>query len=354
MKKFLSFMAIALMVGVASPVFVSCSDSKDEPKEEVNLDKTAINTEIADCEAIAAAATTDDYPAEAISTFKTLVTTVKAALEAAKSQNQVDALLKQLQEGKATFLAAAFGAIPDSAVIAKWTFDTDATNQVSEGTYQWTAVCTEAPAIFGSKAKPTFVDGISGKAVNLADGAHLQVSDFSEAAIQPKDFSISVWVKTSKTYSNNYIISYYFWNMWKLQVQDLNKPFFTFNGNQGICDADNELDQSVKEGEWTMITCVLSYTSHTLSFYVNGELTKTWDAEGKPALASTGWGSYTSPVGPLPIFIGISTDEKMAATWDWEWNAESLGAFYGAIDNLALYNVALTAGQVKKLYKDKN
>jgi hypothetical protein len=50
----------------------------------------------------------------------------------------------------------------------------------------------------------------------------------------------------------------------------------------------------------------------------------------------------------------LSTSEAEAtAAWNWEWNSDSLGAFYGAIDNLGLYNVALTAGQVKKLYKDK-
>jgi hypothetical protein len=261
----------------------------------------------------------------------------------------------QLKEGEKVFLAAAYGAISDSAIIAKWTFDTDATNQISEGNYKWTAVCKESPSIFPTKSAPTFVEGVSGKAVNLQNGAHLEVSDFSESAILPNELSISVWVKLSRSYSNNYIISYNYWNTWKLQVQDQNKPFFTFAGNEGIADADNERDQSVKEGEWTMITTVLSYKEHTLSFYINGELTKTWDAAAKSPLASTSWATYNSTLGALPLFIGLSTSvEEATAAWNWEWNYDTLGAFYGAIDNLTLYNVALTAGQVKKLYKDKN
>jgi len=359
MKKFINFWAVMLAVVLISPVFTSCSDDEEDgPKDPstptVTLDKAALDAEIAACEALVNAASTDDYPETAITTFKTLIASIKTAEAAATTQSAIDNLLTQLQAGKTTFLAAAYGAIADNALIAKWTFDTEDENQISEGNYQWTAVCKESPSVFETKSVPTFVAGVSGKAVNLENGAHLEVADFSESAILPTDFSISVWVKLSKTYANNYIVSYNYWNTWKLQVQDLNKPFFTFASNEGIADADNETDQSVKEGEWTMITTVLSYTDHTLNFYINGELTKAWDATAKPALAGTSWATYTSTVGALPIFIGLSTSEaEAAAAWDWEWSAESLGAFYGAIDNLAFYNIALTDGQVKKLYKDE-
>lgn len=355
MKKFINFFLAMSLAVVALPTMTSCSDDDDDdPQPTVTLDTADLDAEITACEALVNAATDEDYPQTAITTFKELIASVKAAKASATAQANIDALLTQLTAGKATFLASAYGAIADSALIAKWTFDTEGTNQVSEGTYKWTAVCKDSPSIFPTKASPTFVTGINGKAVSLENGAHLEVADFSEAAILPTNFSISVWVKLSRTYANNYIISYNYWNTWKLQVQDLNKPFFTFAGDQGIADADNEADQSVKEGDWTMITTVLSYTTHTLDFYINGELTKSWDATAKPALASTTWQTYTSSVGALPIFIGLSTSEAEAtAAWNWTWDAESLGAFYGAIDNLALYNVALTAGQVKKLYKDK-
>lgn len=357
MKKFINFFLAMFLVATAMPMLSSCgSDDDDAPNgPNVEVNTAALDEEIAACENLVNAATTDDYPQDAITTFKNLIASVKNVKATATTQAAVDALLNQLIAGKAAFLQKAYGAIPEAAVIAKWTFDTDDKNQVSEGVNHWTAVCKESPAIFGTKSMPTFVEGVSGKAVSLENGAHLEVTDFSEAAITPNNFSISAWVKLSKTYSNNYIISYNYWNTWKLQVQELNKPFFTFAGNAGIADADNEMDQSVKEGEWTMVTVTLSFPEQTLCFYVNGELTKTWDAAAKPALASSSWASYTSTVGALPIFIGLSTNEAEAsAAWNWEWSAESLGAFYGAIDNLALYNVALTAGQVKKLYKDKN
>lgn len=355
MKKFINFFLVAVLATSSVSVFTSCSDDDDDKEEVVELDRTALDAELTTCEQLANAASTEDYPESAITTFKELISAVKAASASAKNQSAIDNLLTQLTAGKNTFEASAYGAIPESALIAKWTFDTEDANQVSEGSYQWTAVCKESPSLFPTKSSPTFVAGISGKAVNLENGAHLVCSDFSEAAILPTNFTISVWVKLSRTYANNYIVSYNYWNTWKLQVQELNKPFFTFASDLGIADADNETDQSVKEGEWTMITTVLSYTDHTLSFYINGEPTKTWDAEGKPALGGSSWATYTSSVGALPLFIGLSTSvEEATAAWNWDWNYDSLGAFYGAIDNLSFYNVALTAGQVKKLYKDKN
>ena len=355
MKKILFFAVMLFAIGTTQ-VMTSCSND-DNNTPGVTLDTQAYDDELATCEALLKAATTNDYPQVAIDAFKMLVETAKEARPQCVSQAQLDAIVKSLAEGRKAFESTAYGAIPEENVVAKWTFDTDSKSQVSEGTYKWTAVCQKAPAIFGSNAEPKFVEGVSGKAVSVADGAHLTVSDFNSAAVLCKDFSISVWVKTSKTYANNYIVSYNFWNNWKLQVQDQNKPFFTFAFNTGIADSDNERDQSVKEGEWTHIVAALSLTQHKLAFYINGEETKVWDAEGKPALGgNTQAEAWKLPKtgGSLPIFIGLSTSEAAATeAWDWEWNAESLGAFFGAIDNLTFYNIALTEGQAKKLFKDK-
>lgn len=355
MKKFINFFVAAVLMLGAAPVMTSCSSDDDPKTPAETLDLAVLNTLITECQNLANGASTDDYPEAAITEFKTVISNVVTAKDAVKTQSAVEALVTQLTEARATFLKKAYGAIDESAVIAKWTFDTDATNQVSEGVNKWTAVCKESPSCFPNKVAPKFVEGVNGKAVMLEDGAHLEVSDFSQAAVTPLNFSISAWVKTSKTYANNYIVSYNYWNTWKLQVQDQNKPFFTFATDAGIADADNETDQSVKEGEWTMVTVTLSLTDHTLNFYINGELTKSWNQNDKPALAGTSWATYTSKIGALPIFIGLATSEAEAtAAWDWEWSYNDLGAFYGAIDNLTFYNVALTAGQVKKLYKDKN
>lgn len=188
MKKFINFFVAAVLMLGAAPIMTSCSSDDDETPAET-LELTALNTLITECQDLANGASTDDYPEAAITDFKTVITNVVAAKDAVKTQAAVDALVKQLTEARDAFLKKAYGAIDENAIIAKWTFDTDATDQVSEGVNKWTAVCKESPACFPTKSAPKFVEGINGKAVSLENGAHLEVSDFSAAAVTPLNFS---------------------------------------------------------------------------------------------------------------------------------------------------------------------
>ena len=51
--------------------------------------------------------------------------------------------------------------------------------------------------------------------------------------------------------------------------------------------------------------------------------------------------------------IGVATTFAEANTWDWAWDKvpASWDYFHGTLDELQVYNVALTAGQVAKLAK---
>ena len=61
----------------------------------------------------------------------------------------------------------------------------------------------------------------------------------------------------------------------------------------------------------------MDLNAHTLSFYVNGELTKTWDASGKPGLAGSQKSAYLPASGEkLPFLIGCATTYAEASTWD--------------------------------------
>jgi hypothetical protein len=81
-------------------------------------------------------------------------------------------------------------------------------------------------------------------------------------------------------------------------------------------------------------------------------LTKEWDSTSKPNLT----GSLQAYSNKLPLMIGACTTYAEAkATWDWAWaeTPESWDGFVGAMDEFKIYNIALTEGQVKKLYKDE-
>jgi hypothetical protein len=81
-------------------------------------------------------------------------------------------------------------------------------------------------------------------------------------------------------------------------------------------------------------------------------LTKEWDSTSKPNLT----GSLQAYSNKLPLMIGACTTYPEAkAAWDWAWaeTPDGWDGFVGAMDEFKIYNIALTEGQVKKLYKDE-
>ena len=115
-------------------------------------------------------------------------------------------------------------------------------------------------------------------------------------------------------------------------------------------DADNETDNCIKINIWNHIVVTLNATTKELKFFVNGTLTKTWTESNK------GIGPLLQTLTPSPqpfIIGGVATDAELAANF-MEWTtAANLGYFKGAIDELKIYNIALSDGQVSKLYNDE-
>lgn len=246
---FLAFLTMTLFISV----FSACKTN--DPTE--NADKTALTASVDSCNTLLVSSTVStDYPAAAITDFTTVVNAAKTLLtNTSATQSQVDAMLVQLRQAKATFLAAAYGAIPASALLMGMTFDETVTNNqfTTEGK-GWTAVLKQGPSeIFGTATNlPSFATGKVGKAIYLSNGSHLEVSNYAANDLLGSKLSISVWVKPDLTRAGNYIISYNYWNSWKFQLQEQNKPFFTVHTNaDGWVDADNEHDFSAPNKSWT-------------------------------------------------------------------------------------------------------
>ncbi len=352
MKNLMNVHSLLLMVFISSALILgSCKDDD----EIVEGDKTALTSLITEADAIAAAATTADYPQSAITSFGTTLQTVKDAAATKLTQVQIDNLVTQLTEALNTFDAQAYGFIDESLYLnAGWHFD-EGTGTTATAYSTVKHVGTFKPGnsvILGASAKsPAWVSGVNGgNAVYLDGGAHLEVP--YTTAFLPANLTISVWVRPNEIYEHNYILSQNYWNGYKLQTQGGGKPFFTFKKvDGGIVDADNETDNSVSVGNWSHLVVSVNGTSKELKFYVDGLLTKTWTQETKGIGPLTQ--TLTSP-DPQPFIIGcVATDAELAANF-MEWtNADNLGYFKGAIDELKIYNIALTDGQVSKLYNDE-
>jgi hypothetical protein len=348
-----------LMLLVIVSTMMVMSSCKDDNTTSNGADKTALNALIVNADKLATDAKDSDYPQTAIDTYKTTLQNIKNSAAGNVTQVQVNNLVTQLQQAMDTFKSKAYGFIDEStALIAGWHFDEGTgTTATDYSTNKRVATFKKGNAtILGSNAMdPTWVDGVKGgKAIYLNNGAHLEVP--YATAFLPNNLTISVWVKPTELYENNYIISQNFWQGYKLQTQGGGKPFFTYKkADGGIIDADNETDNSIKANQWNHIVITLDGTAKKLIFYVNGVLTKTWDETSKSIGPMTT--SLTKP-DPQPFLIGAAaTDEEMANDTDTKWmdwtTAQNLGYFKGAIDELKLYNVALSEGQVSKLYTDE-
>ena len=344
MKKVFLFILAA-----AALVFAACN--KEEGQKADTTELTAL---VAQCQGVLAKATTADYPQEAITEFQTVVTAAANALAGTPTQAQVTNLVAQLKAALATFESKAYGAIPAAALTFALSFDEGAgTTLKTSGSNAWTAKLMAGPSeIFSTTGLPTFVDGKVGKAMHFANGSHLEIADYSAPAVEGNALSIAVWAKPDEVFANNYIISYNYWNTWKLQVQDGGKPFATVNVT-GCVDMDNETDNSVPANTWTHI--VFTYSSAgSAKFYINGELTKEWTKDTKGGLEGAFKHWVPESGNPLPICIGACTTIEEAMTWSWfNTNPADWGHFKGTLDELRVYNVALTAGQVSKLYRDQ-
>ncbi|HBI81763.1 MAG TPA: hypothetical protein DDY04_07480 [Bacteroidales bacterium] len=338
-----------LMIGLLAmaTMLVSCGDDEEEEWG----DKTQLNALIERADSLANSATTADYPQSAIDDFKNVIQTVKDAAAGNLTETQITNLMTQLQEAINTFESRAYSYIDENLyLIAGWHFD-EGTGTTAKDYSKNTFVGTftrGAVAVLGNDAMmPTWVDGLKGKAVYFNKGAHLEVP--YNPAFLPQNLSISVWIKPDELYEHNYIVSQNYWQGYKLQTQGAGKPFFTYKKADGnIIDADNETDGSIKASQWNHIVITLNGTAKELKFYVNGTHTKTWTEADKGIGPMTQ--VLTNP-DPQPFIIGcVATDAELAANF-MEWTtAENLGYFKGIIDELRLYNIALSEGQITKLY----
>ena len=359
MKKLISMVLIALSFLAFMPMNTSCEKPVQTDGQNANINTEKIDAIIAECETVLSEATTDDYPQEAIDAFENTLNTVKNALNGNLSQQQVDNMTVQLEKAKKDFYGKAFSAVSDENILMYFDFNEEGDVLESTGKLRLSATSKTGPAeIFGTNlVKPTFVEGVKGtKAINFTDGAHLEIAEYNFNDICKEEISIAVWVNPKYITPGNYIFSLNYWNTMKFNLQEQGKPFMTVATDKGICDADNQTDESAKVGEWNHFIVTVSLKTHQMKFYVNGALTMTWTDAEKPQLAGTSWKTYESPTGKtLPIMIGASTTYEEALSWSWDWEKTpeswlSANCFQGAIDNLAIYDIAMTDGQARTLY----
>ena len=200
-------------------------------------------------------------------------------------------------------------------LIALWRGETDASDLIGghHGSFFAGAVATGLPSVTAA--------GKVGGAFNFDGTVHVRVPD--TPALKPAQLTAEAWVfPTAPNGTPQTIIAHgNFGNTWDLRLTN-NIPQFWSHGAQGL-----EGPSAIPLNEWTHLA--ISFDGVAKRIYVNGI---------EVALQGELRALVYSP-SPVPVTIGS----------DWSQN-EGSARFNGRIDEVSLYNRALTADEVLSIY----
>lgn len=258
------------------------------------------------------------------------------------SQQEVDNATANLNRAITTFRSRLIQEVSAANLIAQWKFSgnaNDASGNNHNGTLM-TGIIGPGTAPVDGKTLPQLVAdrfNRANEAYNFQNGAYIEVPYTTD--LNPKEFTISLWIKRSETFSDNYMISLNTYNGFKFQLQGSNFLFMTFNGDQGYRDVDSN-PGVIPQDTWTFAT--VSYTNGTMKFYINDKLVKTVAVTGVPVTLSS----------PVNLAIGQQLPKSL-----WNFTDSSKPNYYygqaffkGAMDDIRFYNRALTDAEVLSIY----
>jgi hypothetical protein len=189
--------------------------------------------------------------------------------------------------------------------------------------------------------------GNENMAYYFEQGANIEVP-YSTKLNPSKELSISVWIKMESQANNDYIISLDRWIGYKLNLQSEDKIYYTIRKQTAadvwefVCDDDSN-PYAVKENEWTNI--IVSYGSAgVIKFFANGE--KVNEKTDRGVIGDLMQVTKNLCIGQqLPTeYYGVD-----------EWTEGSTDGFFkGTMDDIRLYNKALTDSEALSLYTLEN
>lgn len=346
MNKLKKLFTITLISIACILIIQSCKKSTDTP--DYNADKSKLSFKIDSTLALYNAAIEGKQAGQytvgskaALKTAIDLATSVKTGNTF--TQQQVDNATANLGRAVTQFNSNLIQQISAANLVAYWRFDGDATDASGNGhngqlKTGWVG-STVATATDGGTLPVLVADryGVANKAYDFNNAAYVEVP--YDASLRPGSFTISAWVKVHATNSGNFIVSLDRWHGYKFQLQSNNFPYLTVFTDNGYLDVDDNPGTVTLE-TWTQV--IVSFTSGTMKFYINGKLIKTVTPTGNP----------TPLAAPVPFAIG---NELPKSTYNFT-DPNSDNYFYGgnfmvgSIDDVRLYNKVLSDAEVNSLY----
>jgi len=349
MKKVLKISMVAFVFTLA--IFTSCK--KDDEKVPTNVDKTELQALYDQCVALHDGATEGTNPGQyapgSKADFKIVIDAAKTVIDDLYTTEAAVAAIKvQLATAQDVFISRKIQPVSTEFLIAQWLFNGDATDASGNGHDGELKTGHTNFYDAGSAVLPVLVAdrfGNAGKAYYFDKGANIEVP-YSSKLNPDAELSISVWIKMESQANNDYIISLDRWIGYKLNLQSEDKVYYTIRKQtdpdtwEFVCDDDSN-PYTVNENEWTNI--IVSYGAlGVIKFFANGEKVREITDRGVT-------GGLMQVTKNLVIGQQLPTADYLVE----EPNATD-GYFKGAMDDLRLYNKALTDAEALSLYTLEN
>ena len=325
-----------LIVALLSLGLFSCSEDEPDP-----ADKAALVTAIAAAEAVYDAAEVGKlagmYAQSSVDALQTAITAANAVNDDDDAtQEEVDATLANLNLAVTDFEATAIVEISADNLVAYWKLAGDGIDASGNGHDGTLTAGTTDRFPDGGNPPQAAADryGTAGGALHFAHGANVEVP-FS-ADFNPDDMTLSVWLNTDSLWTSRtqYIMSLNIWDCWKFELPTHGKPYITRKLSDAYIDKDSD---PVVLDALTWYHVVVTHGDGKIAFYVNGVLAIEWDDISTSAKVAA------DPA----VNLVIGTFKPVDLVWTLESWCTS---FHGSLDDIRIYNKALTAAEALSLY----
>ncbi|CAM3717658.1 LamG-like jellyroll fold domain-containing protein [Mucilaginibacter galii] len=243
------------------------------------------------------------------------------------SQREVDNATANLNRALGVFKSRQIQDVSSDNLIAKWDFTGNA-NDVSGHGHNGILMTGYINSTTDGNTLPKLVAdryNAANSAFDFANGSNIEIPYTTD--LNPKEFTITMWVKRRETNPDNYMIALNSYNGFKFQLQGSNFMFLTLHVDDGYRDVDSN-PGVVPQDVWTYIG--VSYINGTMKFYVNDKLVKTAAVTGTPVTLPT----------PVNLVIGQNLPKSL----------KGQSYFRGAMDDIRYYSRALTDAEVLSIY----
>jgi hypothetical protein len=243
------------------------------------------------------------------------------------TQREIDNATANLHRAIIAFESRLIQDVSTENLIALWDFAGNANDVTGHG-HNGTLMSGYINATTDGNTLPKLVAdryNAPNNAYDFQNGSNIEIPYTID--LNPKEFTISMWVKRHETNPENYMFSLNTYNGFKFQLQGGNFLFLTIHADDGYHDVDSN-PGVVPADAWTFIA--VSYVNGTMKFYVNDKLVKTAAITGTP---------ITLP-SPVNLVIGQSLPKSMKGT----------SYFKGTLDDIRFYNRALEDSEVFSIH----